>query len=108
VTKLGVQNFQNRFRFRAGLPDFSWENVPNDNQIYQNATKYTKMPQNIPKYHKIYQNTTKYTKIPQNISNGLKIYQQLLLQVPPKFTRIRIFWFENMLHIWQTFFKGKI
>jgi hypothetical protein len=44
---------------QAGLPDFSWYNIPTRGTIY----------------HKIHQMATKYTKWPQNTPNGLKIYQ---------------------------------
>jgi hypothetical protein len=37
----------------AGLPDFSWYNVP---------TPYTKFTQTIPNVHKIFQMAVKYTK----------------------------------------------
>jgi hypothetical protein len=60
-------------RSRAGLPDLSWYNIPK-------RKKCTKWPENIPNGLKIYQ-------------NGRKIYQMdqhLPLQVPPKFTQIRI------------------
>jgi hypothetical protein len=30
------------FNNRAGLPDFSWNNVPKPEKIYQTTTKYTK------------------------------------------------------------------
>jgi hypothetical protein len=54
----------------AGLPDFSWYNVPKRG---------------------------KYTKLPQNRPNGNKIYQHLPLQnSAAKFTQIAIFWFENI------------
>jgi hypothetical protein len=58
-----------RVFFFAGLPDFSWynipkrEKIPNSHKIYQSATKYTKVQQNIPKCNKIYQSATKYTKL---------------------------------------------
>jgi hypothetical protein len=42
-----------QFRIAAGLPHFSWYNIP----------KYTKLPQNIPNYHKIYQNVHKVYQI---------------------------------------------
>jgi hypothetical protein len=39
----------------AGLPDFSWYNIPK-------REKYTKLSQNVPSDHKMYQVTTKCTK----------------------------------------------
>jgi hypothetical protein len=59
------------------LPDFSWYNVPND--------------ENVPNDHKIYQNATKYTKWSENIPNGHKIYLHFPLQDPPKLTQIGVF-----------------
>jgi hypothetical protein len=37
---------------------------------------------------KIYQITIKYSKWPQNIPNGHKIGPNLLLKLPPKFTKL--------------------
>jgi hypothetical protein len=42
----------------AGLPDFSWYNIPK-------WGKYTKCPHYIPSVHNIYQMSTIYTKCPQ-------------------------------------------
>jgi hypothetical protein len=39
----------------AGLPDFSFYNVPIRGKTYPIATKYTKCPNNISNCHKIYQ-----------------------------------------------------
>jgi hypothetical protein len=55
------------------------------------ATKCTKWPQNVQNGHKMYKMATKCTKWPQNRPNGHKIYQPLPLQIPPKFTQIRLF-----------------
>jgi hypothetical protein len=46
-----------------GLPDFSGDNLPKREQIYQMTIKYTESPQKIPNCHKIYQLTSKYTNI---------------------------------------------
>jgi hypothetical protein len=51
-----------RFACTAGLPDFSLNNIPKREKIYQITIK-------------IYQIATKYKKLPQNIPNGQKIYQ---------------------------------
>jgi hypothetical protein len=47
------------YAFGAGLPDFSWYNIPKRDKIYQMTLKYTKGPQNIPNDHKIHQMTMK-------------------------------------------------
>jgi protoporphyrinogen oxidase len=39
----------------AGLPDFSWYNIPKREKIYQITIRYSKMDKNIPEGHKIYQ-----------------------------------------------------
>jgi hypothetical protein len=56
-----------------GLSDFSWYNIPKRGKIYQISIKYTKWPYNRPNGHKI---------------------EHLPLQIPPKFTQIRIFGFK--------------
>jgi hypothetical protein len=60
----------------AGLPDFSWRNIP--------------------KRGKLYQNTTKYTKGQQTIPNDYKIYQKFLILGLPKKIFFFNFWFENI------------
>jgi hypothetical protein len=57
------------------------ENIPNKSTYMY----FTKWPQNIPNGHKI------YNKWMSNRPNGHKICQHVPLQVPPKFTQIRIF-----------------
>jgi hypothetical protein len=48
---------------KAGLPDFSWYNLPKREKIFQKVyTKYTKWPQNLANGHTIYQTAVKYTK----------------------------------------------
>jgi hypothetical protein len=49
--------------YEAGLPDFSWHNIPKQEKIYEMAINYTNWPQNIPTGHKIDQNIIKYTNI---------------------------------------------
>jgi hypothetical protein len=58
--------------FRAGLPDFSWHNIPKRLKIYQIATK-------IPNDHNIFPMAREY------------IYQLFPFQGPPKFTQFGIF-----------------
>jgi hypothetical protein len=62
----------------AGLPDFSWCDIPKTGKLYQND-------------HKMYQIVSKHTKWQQNRPNGYKIYQHLSLQDTPKFTQIGFF-----------------
>jgi hypothetical protein len=64
----------------AGLPDFSWYNVPKRGKDIPNSLKFNKWPQNIPNSHKIAQ-----------------IDQHLPLRDPPKFTQIGIFGLKKML-----------
>jgi hypothetical protein len=79
----------------AGLPDFSWYNIPKRGKIkwpqnIPNGQKYTKWLQNKPNCHKIYQIATKYTTRTQNIPNGRKIDQvniKFTSQVPPNFSQ---------------------
>jgi hypothetical protein len=74
----------------AGLPGFSWYNIPNNYKIYQIATKYTKLPQNIPNCNKIYQIAIKWTKWTYNMATSL-------IARPSKIFPNRDFWFENMI-----------
>jgi hypothetical protein len=54
-------------RSQAGLPDFSWSNVPKREKICQNG-------------HKIYEMVIKYTKRPKmHRPNGHKIYQNFYI-----------------------------
>jgi hypothetical protein len=41
-------NFKGFLCPEAGLPDFSWHNIPKWGETYQMTTKYPKRPQNIP------------------------------------------------------------
>jgi hypothetical protein len=63
-------------RLRAGLPDFSWCNIPKRGKIYQNTIKYTKWSQS------------------GHIIDYM--YQHLPLQDPPKIYPNWYFLFENM------------
>jgi uncharacterized protein (DUF2249 family) len=65
-----------------GLPDFSWHNIPNGEEIYQIATK-------LPNGHKIYQMSRVYSKCPQNISN-------FSIPRPSNIYPNWYFWFENL------------
>jgi hypothetical protein len=67
----------------AGLPDFSWYNIPKREKI-------------IPNNQKISQMATKYPKLQQNRPDWQKTYQHLPLQDPPKFAQIAKFWLENV------------
>jgi hypothetical protein len=100
----------------AGLPDYSWcnipkgeniyqipHNIPNDIIIHQMAIKCTKWPQNITNGAKIYQMDTKYKNVNKYIPNGHKYtYQHPSLQDPPKCTQIGISGLKvHMYTIWQ-------
>jgi hypothetical protein len=61
----------------AGLPDFSWYNIPKRVKMYQNLG-------NIPNGHKVCQ-------MAGNWPNGHEIYRHLPLLYPPKSTQIGIF-----------------
>jgi hypothetical protein len=57
---------------KAGLPDFSWYNIPNRGKIYHMITKLSNA-------HKIYPTGVKYSKRPENIqtfsiSRSSKVY----------------------------------
>jgi hypothetical protein len=67
------------------LPDFSLNNIPKREKIFQNG-------------HKIYEMAIKFTKWQKNRRNGHKIYHHLSMQGSPKFTRI---WIQT---IWQPCF----
>jgi hypothetical protein len=77
------------FRSRAGLPDFSWSNIPK-------PEKYTKWPQNMyykwpldrPNCRKIDQMAIKYTSI---------FHRKDYNKIYPNWD----FWFENTRTIWQ-------
>jgi hypothetical protein len=60
-------------RLPAGLPDFSWYNIPKRGKIYQITTKYNKWLLNLPIGGEINQIAIKYTNIFQ-----YKILQNLL------------------------------
>jgi hypothetical protein len=95
------------------LPDFSWDDIPNDHkntnlpQKYQMAIKNTKWHKkftqigdfglkiyHLATLHKIYQMAV------CNIANGHKILQLYTLQGQPKYTKIEIFGMK--IHtIWQ-------
>jgi hypothetical protein len=77
-------------KFGSGLPDLSWDNLPNRGKMYQITTIYTKWQQNIPKRTK-------------TLPNGHKIYQYLTLHDPPKFTQTGIFGLKKCA-IWQAWF----
>jgi hypothetical protein len=47
----------------AGLPDFSWYNIPKREKMYQTATKYTKWPQNIQNDIIMFVTAIKYSNI---------------------------------------------
>jgi hypothetical protein len=47
----------------AGLPDFSWNNIPKRRKIYQITIKLTKWSQNTQTDRKIDQMTIQYTNI---------------------------------------------
>jgi hypothetical protein len=64
----------------AGLPDFSWYNIPKWGKVCQVATK-------LPNCHNIYQ----ITIICRYIQNGQRIYKLFSWHGPPKFTQIWIF-----------------
>jgi hypothetical protein len=86
----GLDRFVNRHVclnvFCAGLPDFTWHNLPK-RENYPTTIKQTKWQQNILNSNKICQMATKYIKWQQNVPNG----QHLPFQDPPKFTQIWIF-----------------
>jgi hypothetical protein len=78
--RVGTKSIEaNTKTLTAGLPDFSWHNIPARGKIYQINKKYTKWALNISNGFKIY------------IPNDHKIHQHLPLQDPPKCTRITIF-----------------
>jgi hypothetical protein len=58
----------------AGLPDFSWHNIPKLWKMYQIATK-------LPNYHKINEMAVIYSKWRQNVPN---IFYSKVLQNLPK------------------------
>jgi hypothetical protein len=63
--------------------------------------QHTKMGKNISNYNKVgILNVYKIYDVPNDrkiyVPNGHKICQHLPLQYPPKVTKIRTFWFENM------------
>jgi hypothetical protein len=60
----------------AGLPDFSWCNIPKRGKIYQMTIKYSVWPQNIQNDRKI---------------NKMAVKQPFPLQGPPKYSQIGIF-----------------
>jgi hypothetical protein len=70
-------------RFRAGLPDFTWCNIPKVGKVYQKWQKYTyqkwqkytKSGKSIPKVAKVYQKWQKYTKSGKSIPKVRKVYQ---------------------------------
>jgi hypothetical protein len=55
--------FLKSLRSTAGLPDFSWFNIPKWEKIYQMTIQYTRWPQNIPDCRKIDQVSIKFTSI---------------------------------------------
>jgi hypothetical protein len=64
VVGLGqILQFRNRIYRTAGLPDFSWYNIPKRGKIYQMTTKYTKWPKNVSNGRNIDQMDIKYTNI---------------------------------------------
>jgi hypothetical protein len=67
---------------KAGLPDFSWHNIPKWGKIYQIATK-------LPKGHKIYQMAVVYSKSPLNTPT-------FSIQRPSNIYPNWDFWFENI------------
>jgi hypothetical protein len=56
--------------------------------------KHTNTGKNIPNDHEVSQIATKYTKWTENLPNNHKIYQHLPLQCPPIYPNWD-FWFEN-------------
>jgi hypothetical protein len=61
------------FWSEAGVPDFSWYNIPNDHKIYQMTIKFTKFPQTIQNCGKI--DKTAITYMPtSSITRPYKIY----------------------------------
>jgi hypothetical protein len=81
-TRTRIRKRRLKKRSEAGLPDFSWHNIPKREQIYQITTKY------------LDQMIIKCTKRPYNRPNGINytnIYHWKTLQYLPKF---------NFLFIW--------
>jgi hypothetical protein len=68
-------------RSGAGLPDFSWRNIPKRGEIYQITTT-------LPNGHRIYQRNVKYSKWPWNIP-------AFSMLRPSKIYPSWYFWFEN-------------
>jgi hypothetical protein len=58
--------------------------------------KHSKNGKNIPNNHEISQMATKYTKWLKNRPKCHNLSKHLPLQDPPKFTQIGIFWFINL------------
>jgi hypothetical protein len=73
---------RNKNVFTAGLPDFSWYNIPKRGKIHQMTTYNTKWP-------KIYLMVGKLTKLPQNIPTSSIVR-------PSKIYPNWNFWFENI------------
>jgi hypothetical protein len=69
----------------AGLPDFSWYNIP-------------KTGKKLPNDHKMYQIAIRCTKLLSNIPNGQKIYKQCPYQGTPIYipTPKLDFWYKNI------------
>jgi hypothetical protein len=69
----------------SGLPDFYWYVIPEPEQSIPNDHKI-----HIPNGQQIFKMAKKYTKWPTNIQNGQKICQHNSLQRPRNYTQIGI------------------
>jgi hypothetical protein len=85
---LCIQKTTSRYYPGTRLPDFSWDNIPEREKVYQITIKYTKWPQNILNGHKIY---------PMAVKNCHRIcIPTSSIARPSKIYPIWDFWFQNM------------
>jgi hypothetical protein len=83
----------------AGLPDFSWYNIPKRGKIYQITIKYTKWPQNIPNCRKVDPMAIKYSNIfhcktLQNLPKMvILVWKQIIWQPWPNGWSFTLVWF---------------